>query len=68
MSLSFLIVSLGLCFLMLFSLYRVLFGPTVLDRLVGVNAIGSQHLQRRFLSRTGQGVCVFAQKQRAGKA
>jgi multicomponent Na+:H+ antiporter subunit F len=35
-------MSLGLCFLMLFSLYRVLFGPTVLDRLIGVNAIGSK--------------------------
>jgi multicomponent Na+:H+ antiporter subunit F len=42
MSMFFLWVSLGLCFLMLFSLYRVLFGPTVLDRLIGVNAIGSK--------------------------
>ncbi len=42
MSTFFLSVALGLCFLMLFSLYRVLFGPTVLDRLVGVNAIGSK--------------------------
>lgn len=42
MSNCFLYVSLGLCLLMLFSLYRVLFGPTVLDRLVGVNAIGSK--------------------------
>lgn len=38
----FLYVSLGLCFLMFFSLYRVLFGPTILDRLIGVNAIGSK--------------------------
>jgi len=28
--------------LMLLSLYRAVFGPTVLDRLVGVNAIGSK--------------------------
>ncbi len=38
----FLSVALGLCFLMLFALYRALFGPTVLDRLIGVNAIGSK--------------------------
>jgi len=28
--------------LMLLSLYRAVFGPTVLDRLIGVNAIGSK--------------------------
>lgn len=28
--------------LMLLSLYRGIFGPTVLDRLIGVNAIGSK--------------------------
>ena len=38
----FLIVGLFLCVLMLFSLYRGVFGPTVLDRLIGVNAIGSK--------------------------
>lgn len=38
----FLSLALGLCFLMLFSLYRALFGPTILDRLIGVNAIGSK--------------------------
>ncbi len=38
----FLYVSICLCGLMLFSLYRALFGPTVLDRLIGVNAIGSK--------------------------
>ncbi|HDZ23457.1 MAG TPA: pH regulation protein F [Desulfobacteraceae bacterium] len=38
----FLVVGLYLCFLMLFSLYRAVFGPTVLDRLIGVNAIGSK--------------------------
>jgi len=42
MSTFFLSVALGLLFLMLFSMYRVLFGPTVLDRLIGVNAIGSK--------------------------
>jgi len=38
----FLYMAVGLCLLMLFSMYRVLFGPTVLDRLIGVNAIGSK--------------------------
>lgn len=38
----FLFISLFLCFLMIFSLYRGLFGPTALDRLVGANAIGSK--------------------------
>lgn len=38
----FLYAGLYLCFLMLFTLYRAVFGPTVLDRLVGVNAIGSK--------------------------
>ena len=31
-----------LSFLMLISLYRGVFGPTVLDRLIGANAIGSK--------------------------
>lgn len=38
----FLYCSLFLSFLMLISLYRGVFGPTVLDRLIGVNAIGSK--------------------------
>ena len=38
----FLYVSLYLCLLMVLSLYRGIFGPTVLDRLIGVNAIGSK--------------------------
>ena len=42
MNTFFLIVAVGLCLLMLAALYRCLFGPTVLDRLVGVNAIGSK--------------------------
>ena len=42
MNTFFLYASLYLCFLTLFSLYRAMFGPTVLDRLIGVNAIGSK--------------------------
>ena len=38
----FLYAGIYLCLLMLMSLYRAVFGPTVLDRLIGVNAIGSK--------------------------
>ena len=38
----FLYVAIGLCLIMALSIYRVLFGPTTLDRLIGVNAIGSK--------------------------
>ena len=38
----FLYSSLYLAFLMFLSLYRAVFGPTVLDRMIGVNAIGSK--------------------------
>jgi multicomponent Na+:H+ antiporter subunit F len=38
----FLYTGLFLCFLMVASLYRAVFGPTILDRLIGVNAIGSK--------------------------
>ncbi len=38
----FLYCGLYLAVLMLVSLYRPLFGPTVLDRMIGVNAIGSK--------------------------
>lgn len=31
-----------LSFIMAISLYRAIFGPTILDRLIGVNAIGSK--------------------------
>lgn len=31
-----------LAFLMVLSLYRGIFGPTVLDRMIGVNAIGTK--------------------------
>ena len=37
-----LFTGLFLCALMVISLYRAVFGPTVLDRLVGANAIGSK--------------------------
>jgi multicomponent Na+:H+ antiporter subunit F len=42
MSSVFLYTGLYLCLLMIASLYRAIFGPTVLDRLIGVNAIGSK--------------------------
>ena len=35
-------IGIYICFLMIFSLYRGVAGPTVLDRLIGVNAIGSK--------------------------
>jgi multicomponent Na+:H+ antiporter subunit F len=38
----FLGAALFLSFLMVLTLYRAVFGPSVLDRLVGVNAIGSK--------------------------
>ncbi len=42
MDVIFLIFSIYIGILMLLSLYRGIFGPTVLDRLIGVNAIGSK--------------------------
>ncbi len=38
----FLYTGLVLCVLMFCSLYRAMRGPTVLDRLIGVNAIGTK--------------------------
>lgn len=38
----FLYCGLFLSLLMILSLYRAIFGPTVLDRLIGANAIGSK--------------------------
>lgn len=38
----FLYTGVYLCALMVLSLYRAVFGPTILDRLIGVNAIGSK--------------------------
>ena len=42
MSQLFMTTAVIICILMALSLYRALAGPTVLDRLVGVNAIGSK--------------------------
>lgn len=38
----FLYASVFLCGVMALTLYRAVFGPTVLDRMIGVNAIGSK--------------------------
>ncbi len=38
----FLYAAIALSLIMVLSLYRAVFGPTVLDRMVGVNAIGSK--------------------------
>lgn len=40
----FLDVGIGLCFLVLLCLYRGVFGPTVLNRLAGISAIGTKTL------------------------
>jgi multicomponent Na+:H+ antiporter subunit F len=37
-----LFIGLFLSLLMVISLYRAIFGPTVLDRMIGANAIGSK--------------------------
>jgi len=42
MDLFFLYTGICLCLVMLLSLYRAVTGPTILDRLIGVNAIGSK--------------------------
>jgi len=42
MSSIFLYSGMFLSLLMIVSLYRAIFGPTVLDRMIGANAIGSQ--------------------------
>lgn len=34
--------AIAVCLIMVLSLYRGVFGPTILDRLIGVNAIGSK--------------------------
>ncbi len=39
---AFIYTGIFLCVLMLLPLYRAVFGPTVLDRLIGANAIGSK--------------------------
>ena len=42
MDLVFLSAGVFLCLIMVLSLYRAVAGPTILDRLIGVNAIGSK--------------------------
>ena len=42
MNTVFLYSGLFLCLLMALSLYRAVVGPTILDRIIGVNAIGSK--------------------------
>ncbi len=42
MDILFLYCALYLALIMMLSLYRAVAGPTVLDRLIGVNAIGSK--------------------------
>jgi multicomponent Na+:H+ antiporter subunit F len=42
MELFFIYTGIYLCLVMLLSLYRAVTGPTILDRLIGVNAIGSK--------------------------
>ncbi|MEA1900237.1 MAG: monovalent cation/H+ antiporter complex subunit F [Thermodesulfobacteriota bacterium] len=37
-------VSIFLCFFVLLCLYRVVYGPTIIDRIVGVGAIGTKTL------------------------
>ncbi len=38
----FLAVGIGLCLLITLTLYRVILGPTVIDRIMGVNIIGTK--------------------------
>lgn len=38
----FLAAGIALCLILVLSLYRAVIGPTVLDRLIGVNAVGSK--------------------------
>ncbi|MFV9689659.1 MAG: monovalent cation/H+ antiporter complex subunit F [Desulfobacteria bacterium] len=37
-------VSIFICLLVLLCLYRVIYGPTIIDRIVGVGAIGTKTL------------------------
>ena len=38
----FLGIAVTLCFMMLMALYRAIFGPTAIDRIMGVNVIGTK--------------------------
>ena len=40
----FLVIVLILCFLVFLCLYRVIFGPTVIDRIIGVGVVGTKTL------------------------
>ncbi|UCG77612.1 MAG: cation:proton antiporter [Nitrospirota bacterium] len=42
MTTYFIYAGVGLCFLMFLALYRVILGPTAIDRLMGVNVIGTK--------------------------
>ena len=44
MSQFLLIVGMGMCVLVLFCLYRVVFGPNVLNRAAGISAVGTKTL------------------------
>ncbi|MDO8723131.1 MAG: monovalent cation/H+ antiporter complex subunit F [Syntrophales bacterium] len=40
----FLVIVLILCFLVFLCLYRVIFGPTIIDRIIGVGVVGTKTL------------------------
>jgi multicomponent Na+:H+ antiporter subunit F len=40
----FLIIGVGMCFLVLLCLYRATYGPTILNRAAGISAIGTKTL------------------------
>lgn len=42
MDVFFLAMGVALCIMMLLTLYRVVFGPTVIDRIMGANVIGTK--------------------------
>lgn len=44
MSIFFLVIGLGLCVLVFFVLYRVVFGPGVFNRIAAISAIGTKTL------------------------
>jgi multicomponent Na+:H+ antiporter subunit F len=44
MSIFFLIIGMGMCGLVLLCLYRVTFGPNVLNRAAGLSAVGTKTL------------------------
>jgi multicomponent Na+:H+ antiporter subunit F len=40
----FLVIGVGMCFLVLLCLYRATYGPTILNRAAGISAIGTKTL------------------------